>query len=158
MQVSRVGRDAEIACCRSVVKVAIPQRRGSELPITAMRRSGVMLVPRQSRLISANGRRTCRQIWSALQRPAAGRQRDQGCSSRGEASWTGLGLNRPGVGNSDGAFFMQFALPAIVKQAECRVAALLNLGEYDTGANGVDRSGGDEDDVAFRDGTPLREV
>ena len=83
---------------------------------------------------------------------------DQGCSSRGEASWIGLDLNRPGVGNSDGAFFMQFALPAIVKQAECRVAALLNLGEYDTGANGVDRSGGDEDDVAFRDGTPLREV
>src|SRR4051812_17504432 len=82
---------------------------------------------------------------------------DQGCSSCGEASWTELGLNRPGVGNGDGAFFMQFALPAIVKQAECRVAALLNLGEYDTGANGVDRAGGDEDDVAFCDGTPLRE-
>src|SRR5665647_1347384 len=53
---------------------------------------------------------------------------------------------------------MQFAPPAIVEQAECRVAALLNLGEYDAGADGVDRAGRDEDDVAFGDGAPLGEM
>ncbi len=35
--VSARGSDWEIACCRSVVNVAIPQRRGSELPINARR-------------------------------------------------------------------------------------------------------------------------
>src|SRR5258708_2047876 len=64
MQVSRLGREVDIACCRSVVKVAIPQRRGSELPIMAIRRSGVMSVPRQSLLVSASVRRTSRLIWS----------------------------------------------------------------------------------------------
>ena len=58
MQVSRFGRDVDIACCRSVVKVAIPQRRGNELPITAIRRSGVMSVRPHFQLIS--GRRRSR--------------------------------------------------------------------------------------------------
>src|SRR5580698_8516218 len=43
MQVSTAGREFAIARTRSVVKVAMPQRRGNELPITAMRRRGVML-------------------------------------------------------------------------------------------------------------------
>ena len=30
-----------MACCRSVVNVAIPQRRGSELPMNAKRRGAV---------------------------------------------------------------------------------------------------------------------
>ena len=38
--------DAEIACCRSVVKVAIPQRRGSELPMNAIRPDAVTIEPR----------------------------------------------------------------------------------------------------------------
>ena len=42
----RSGREFAIARSRSVVKVAIPQRRGSELPMKAMRRSGVMFAPR----------------------------------------------------------------------------------------------------------------
>src|SRR5258708_1781849 len=142
MQVSRSRCDVDTACCRSVVKVAIPQRRGSELAITAMRASGGMSRPRQTRLISESGR-------------AAG---DRAGWRGGEASRTGLSLSRPRVGNSTGAFFMQFALPAVVEQAECRVATLLNLGEYDAGAYGVDRAGRDEDDVAFRDRTPLRET
>src|ERR1035437_8985991 len=64
-------------------------------------------------------------------------------------------LTRPGIRNSYGAFFMQFALPAIVEQTECRVAALLNLGKDDTSANGVDRAGRDEDDVALHGRAPL---
>ena len=83
--------------------------------------------------------------------------RDQDRSSRGEAAWTGLDSNRPGIGNSDGVVFVQFALPAIVEQAECRVAALLNFGKHDTGADGVDRAGRDVDDVAFHDRTPLHQ-
>ena len=75
MQVSRSGRDVDIACCRSVVKVAIPQRRGSELPMKATRRSGVMPVPPQSHLISKSrndgGADKLRSF--ALQIPAAGR-------------------------------------------------------------------------------------
>src|SRR6266496_1606724 len=45
MQVSRFGREVDIACCRSVVKVAIPQRRGSELPMNATRLNWVTIVP-----------------------------------------------------------------------------------------------------------------
>src|ERR1700690_2496237 len=41
MPVSRSGRDTEIAVCRSVVNVAIPQWRGSEFPMNAIRLSWV---------------------------------------------------------------------------------------------------------------------
>ena len=56
---------------------------------------------------------------------------------------------RPRMRNGDPVVFVQFALPAIVEQAECRVAALLNFGEHDAGADGVDGAGRDVDDVAF---------
>src|ERR1700687_2037302 len=83
---------------------------------------------------------------------------DQDHSSGSEASWTGLSLNRPRIGNGDSAIFVQLALPAIVKQTERHVAMLLDLGEHDAGAYGVDRAGGDEDDVAFYDRAPLSEA
>ena len=51
-------------------------------------------------------------------------------------------LNRPGIGNGYGVVFMQIALPAIVEQAECRVATLLDFGKHDPGAYGVDGAGG----------------
>jgi hypothetical protein len=38
----RAGLREAIACCRSVVNVAIPQRRGSELPMKASREIGAM--------------------------------------------------------------------------------------------------------------------
>jgi len=41
MAVSSPARDLDIACCRSVVNVAIPQRRGSELPMNAKRLGGL---------------------------------------------------------------------------------------------------------------------
>jgi len=41
MPLCELGREAAIAWLRSVVKVAIPQRRGSELPINAKRRGAV---------------------------------------------------------------------------------------------------------------------
>lgn len=76
---------------------------------------------------------------------------DEGSSDRGEASRTGLSLNWPGIGNGDGAVFVQLALPAKIEQTESRIAVLLNLGEHDTGAYGVDRARGDEDDVPLLD-------
>ena len=42
------GREAATACWRSLVNVAIPQRRGSEFPMNAIRRGGVILDPRGS--------------------------------------------------------------------------------------------------------------
>ncbi len=83
---------------------------------------------------------------------------DENAARIGEAPWRRLRLRRPGVGNGDRAVLVQLALPAEIEQAECRVAALLDLGEHDIGADGVDRAGGDEDHVALRDRTPLHKA
>ncbi len=48
MPVSTCGADATIARCKSVVKVAIPQRPGSELPMNARPLSRLTLAPRSS--------------------------------------------------------------------------------------------------------------
>src|ERR1044071_2429505 len=45
MAVSAPGRARATACCRSLVNVAIPQRRGSEFPMNATRMDGVTIVP-----------------------------------------------------------------------------------------------------------------
>ena len=65
---------------------------------------------------------------------------------------------RPWMGNGHPVVFVQFALPAVIKQAECRVAALLNFCEHDTGADGVDGAGRNVDDVAFRNRPPVDEI
>ncbi len=75
--------------------------------------------------------------------------RDENRSGTGKASWTASSLNRPGIGNGYSVVLVQLALSAIVEQAECRVAALLNLREHNAGAYGVDRASRDEEDVAF---------
>jgi len=67
---------------------------------------------------------------------------DENRSSRRETMWAILDLKRPGVGNGDGIVLMELARPAIVEQTECRVAVLLDLGQHDTGANGVDGTAG----------------
>ena len=69
-----------------------------------------------------------------------------------------MSLNWPCIGNGDGAIFVELAAPAVIEQAERRVATLLNLGKHDPGADGVDRAGGDEDDVAFDGWTPLNQI
>jgi len=74
---------------------------------------------------------------------------NQDGSDLGEPSRASLSLERPGIGNGDGAVFVQLAVPAMVEQTESCVAVLLNLGEHDTGADGVDCAGRDKDDVAF---------
>ena len=234
LQVRRVT--SAIACCRSVVKVAIPQRRGSELPMKAIRRSGVMSAPRQGlsdcgergeqlgraglvdcspsfcnkridriglpdrrseplspsaadfdagatavdedRLADRRAQPVRSRAWPSSTRiqvsgsacsaqfelarqfnPLEHEMRacDEDRSLGGEAARTGLAFEAARhAATATPLSFVQFALPAIVEQAECRVAALLNFGEHDAGADGVDRAGRDEDDVAFRDRTPLR--
>ena len=81
--------------------------------------------------------------------------RNQNCSGAGVAGGMAQGLNRPGIGRCHGVVFVQLALPAIVEQTECRIAALLNFCKHDAGADGVDCAGRDEDDIAFRNRTPL---
>src|SRR5260370_34030048 len=83
---------------------------------------------------------------------------DQGRSNGGETLWTGLSSNRPGIGNGDGAVFVQLALPAIVEQTEGRVATLLNLGKHNAGAYRVNCAGRYDDDVVFGDRAPLSQT
>src|ERR1700730_14517946 len=45
MALSEISPEAAMACCKSVVNVAIPQRRGSELPMNATRRVGINRPP-----------------------------------------------------------------------------------------------------------------
>src|SRR5260370_14964953 len=80
---------------------------------------------------------------------------DQGRSNGGETLWTGLSSNRPGIGNGDGAVFVQLALPAIVEQKEGRVPTLLNLGKHNARAYHLNCAGKYYDDVDFCHRGPL---
>src|ERR1700730_3416222 len=82
---------------------------------------------------------------------------DEKGSGSGEAGWIARRSKRPGVGHRDAIVFVQFARTAIVEQAEGRVAMLLNFGEHDTGADGMDGAGGNEDDVAWRNAAPVHQ-
>src|SRR4051812_44048385 len=84
--------------------------------------------------------------------------RDQNRPLRREADGITRRPNRPSVGNGYAIVNVQFTVSAVVEQAECGVAALLNLGEHDTGAEGVDSAGRNEDDIAFRNRTPLNQI
>src|SRR6185437_16143616 len=84
MQVSTPVGNFAIACCRSLVNVAIPQRRGGELPMKATRSHAVTLVP--LRLHSWA-------LWLAEDGSNPGRpQEDQ--FPRRRACGAGLGLGR----------------------------------------------------------------
>ena len=83
--------------------------------------------------------------------------RDEDRPVRGKARRMAWRSKRPWMGNRDAVVFVQFALPAIVEQAECRVAVLLNFGQHDAGADGVDGAGRNVDDVAFGNRSPLNE-
>src|SRR5437899_2791496 len=65
---------------------------------------------------------------------------------------------REDVGDCYAIVYVQFTVSAVVEQAECGVAALLNLGEHDAGAERVDGPGRNEDDIAFRNRTPLNQI
>src|SRR3981081_743830 len=83
---------------------------------------------------------------------------DEKGSGSGEAGWIARRSKRPGVGHGDAVVFVQFARTAIVEQAEGRVAMLLNFGEHDAGADGVDGAGRDENDVAWRRRAPINQI
>ena len=69
-----------------------------------------------------------------------------------------MAAKREDVGDGYAIVDVQFTLSAVVEQAKCRVAALLNLGEHDAGAESVDGAGRNEDDIAFRHWTPLNQI
>src|SRR5437867_9144568 len=75
-----------------------------------------------------------------------------------EAGRIGWRSKRPRVGNGYAIVDVQFTRSVIIEQAERGVAALLNFGQHDAGAEGVNGAGGDEDDIASRNWTPLNQV
>src|ERR1700742_1736058 len=60
--------------------------------------------------------------------------------------------------DGDGIFDMQFPLSSIVKQSERSVTALLDFGENNAGADRVNGSGRNKNDVAFMDRMPMHDV
>src|SRR5206468_12022491 len=74
-----------------------------------------------------------------------------------EAGRIGWRSKRPRVGNGYAIVDVQFTRSVIVEQAERGVAALLNFGQHDAGAESMDGAGRDEDDIAFRNWTPLNQ-
>jgi len=85
---------------------------------------------------------------------AGGEQRSLG----GKTPRTALNPSRSRIGHCHGIVFMQFALPALIEQTECGVAALLNFGKHDARADGVDGARGHQDNVTFDDRPPLNEI
>ena len=81
--------------------------------------------------------------------------RDQNRPLESQAGGMTWRPKREGVGDCYAIVYVQFTVSAVVEQAECRVAALLNLGEHDAGAERVDGAGRNEDDIALRNRTPL---
>src|SRR6185312_2290654 len=74
-----------------------------------------------------------------------------------EAGRTGWKPNRVRVGNGDRIVYVQFAPSAIVEQAERGIAALLNFCQHNASAKSVDCARRDENDITFRNWTPLNQ-
>ena len=79
---------------------------------------------------------------------------DEQRSFVGEPVRPHLKLGRSGVRHRDRAFDVKLTLPAVIEQAERRVAALLDLCDDEARADRVNRSGGHGNDVARRHGPP----
>ena len=65
---------------------------------------------------------------------------------------------RAGRCHRDSVFDMQLSLPSIVEQPERGVTVLLDFRENDTGADRVNGSGGNKNDVAFMNRMPMHDV
>ena len=63
---------------------------------------------------------------------------DEKRSSRSQSLREGTSRRHPGIGDRDGLLNMQIPGPSIVEQTEGRVATLLDLGDHETGPDGVD--------------------
>src|SRR5690242_14299336 len=74
------------------------------------------------------------------------------------ATWPVWQVGRTGVSDRHGVFDMQFARPAIVKDAKRCVAPLLNFCNYEACADGVDCSSRHKNNVIFHDRVPLNEL
>ena len=60
--------------------------------------------------------------------------------------------------NLDSLFHMQFALSTVIKNAKCRVAALLNFSNDESRANSVNCAGWNEKAVTRKNSLPDHEI
>ena len=77
---------------------------------------------------------------------------DEGDSRVAQSFRRRLRFAGPGRCHGDGVFNVQFPLPSIVKQPEGSVTVLLDFGENDAGADRVNGSGRNKNNVALRTG------
>ena len=67
-------------------------------------------------------------------------------------------ISRPGVRHQDGVFDVELAMPARIEQAECGVAALLEFCNDEAGANRMNRSAGNENNIVCRHRMPHDQI
>ena len=83
---------------------------------------------------------------------------DEQGSGIGQTPLDRLTCGRPRICRRDGIVHVDFALPAMVEQTIRRVAALLDFGQHESRADGVDGAGRDKDDIVLADRVPLNQV
>ena len=84
--------------------------------------------------------------------------RDQNRPLKREADGITRRPKREDIGDCYAIVDVQFTLSAVVEQAKCRVAALLNLGKDDASADSMNRTGRNDDDVACGGRAPIDEI
>ena len=72
----------------------------------------------------------------------------------GEPVLVHLKFSRSGIRDRDGIFNMKYTLATVIEYTECHITALLEFRDDEARANCVNRSSGNENDVARRYGLP----
>ena len=83
---------------------------------------------------------------------------DEQGSDMAQAPRNGLAFRWPRVRHRHGLVHMKLPLSPIVEKAERRVASLLDFRNHEPRAYGVDRTGGNENDIVLRNAAPLNQV
>src|SRR5713226_9558661 len=76
----------------------------------------------------------------------------------GELGWCGPEIGRPGIRHRNCALDVKLTLPIIIEKTEGRVAALLDLRDYDSRTDRMDRPGWHKDNVVRRHGLPPNDI
>src|SRR5258706_9134018 len=83
---------------------------------------------------------------------------DEQGSGIGEAPLNGLAFSQSCMRGRHGVVDVKFSLPAVVEKAEGHVASLLDLGNHESRADGMNRTSWHENDVVLQDQVPLNQV
>ena len=83
---------------------------------------------------------------------------DEQRSGIGQAPRNRLTCGRSRICRRHGVVHVDFALPTMIEQTIRRVAALLDFGQHESRADGVDGAGRDEDDIVLAHRAPLNQV